>query len=127
MSYLRGAEAGAAVGTRAGDTVATAEGGATCPVAGGGATGGGVTIAIIVGSAAGGGAAAAGGEKGLTRGLKEELCPPQVSAMAELGVGEEEWRRKEFSQEKISSGNGLKRNRMEVRDIYRGSGKVKGL
>ena len=32
-----------------------------------------------------------------------------------------------FSLERTSSENDLKGNRMEVRDIYRGSGKVKGL
>ena len=120
MSYLRGA--GAVGGTRAWDTAAIAEGGAACPT-----TRGGATAAAAAGSAAGGGAAATGDEEGLTRGLKEELCPPWVFAMAGSRVGEEEWRRKGFSPENTSSRNGLKRNRMEVRDIYRGSGKVKGL
>ena len=31
---------------------------------------------------------AAEGEEGLTRGLKEEMCPPQLFAMAGSGVGE---------------------------------------
>ena len=34
---------------------------------------------------------------------------------------------KGFSLERTSSENDFKGNRMEVRDIYRGSGKVKGL
>ena len=106
MSYLRGV--GAAEETGAGDITAAIEGGPTCLVARGGAT-------------------TAEGKEGLTQGLKEELCPPRVFAMSKLGVGEEEWRRNVFSPEKTSSGNGLKRNRMEVRDIYRGLGKVKGL
>ena len=113
--------AGAVGGTRACDTTTTAEGGATCPTAGRGST-----AAAAARLAGGGGATATGGEEGLTRGLKEELCPPRVFAMAGSEVGEEEWRRKGFSPENTSSRNGLKRNRMEVRDIYRGSGMVKG-
>ena len=46
--------------------------------------------------------------------------------MARLGVREEEWRGKGFSLERTSS-DGLKGNRMEVRAIYKGSRKVKGL
>ena len=122
VSYLCGAGAGAVGGTGARDTKTVAEGGAACLVARGG-----TMVVAAAGSATGGGPTVAGGEEGLTLGLKEELCPPQVFAMSILGVGEEEWRRKGFSPEKNSLGNGLKRNRMEVRDIYIGSGKVKGL
>ena len=91
MSYMCGA--GAAGGTGAKDTIAAAEGRAACPVAGRGAA-----AATTAGSVAGGGAAAAGGEEGLTQGLKEELCPARVFAMAGLGVGEEELRRMVFSR-----------------------------
>ena len=76
---------GAAGGIGAGDTAAATEGGATCP-----AVRGGEVATVAAGSEAGGGAVTAGGEEGLTRGLKEELCPLRVFAMVELGVGEEE-------------------------------------
>ena len=74
VSYLRGA--GAAGGTGVGDTAVAAEGGAACPMAEGGATSIATTRSVV-----GGGATAARGEEGLTRGLKEELCPLRVFAM----------------------------------------------